>query len=284
MADITCFGLGLMGSALAGALLRGGHDVAVWNRSAAKVQPLVDLGAIHAKTVSDGIAASAILLVCIDNYETTRNLFGADHSKLLRGKTVVQLSTGTPKEAREAEVRFRAQGADYLDGAILAGPSAIGLATTKLLYAGQRTVFERCQKLLLSLGGDTRFVGEKVGSASALDLAWLSEVYGTFAGAAHGVTICRAEGVDLAHYSAVFPEDNSGRYLIDVVRSDNYGDPGARLSVWNAALTRIREQATDSAISSEVPDFVASILDRAEAEGYGDEHIAAMVKVLGRPG
>ena len=282
MADITCFGLGLMGSALAGALLRGGHDVAVWNRSAAKAQPLLELGAKHAETISGGMAASANLLVCVDNYETTRSLFGADHSKLLRGKTVVQLSTGTPKEAREAEAWFRSQGADYLDGAILAGPAAIGSATTTLLYAGQPAVFERGQKLLLSLGGDTRFVGEKVGSASALDLAWLSEVYGAFAGAAHGVTICRAEGVDLAHYSAVFPEDNSGRYLIDVVRSENYSDPGARLSVWNDALTRIRDQAADSAIGSEVPDFVAGILDRAEAEGHGDEHIAAMVKVLRR--
>ncbi len=282
MADITCFGLGLMGSALAGALLKGRHDVAVWNRSSAKVQPLLDMGAKHAETISGGMAASAILLVCVDNYETTRNLFGADNSRLLRGKTVVQLSTGTPKEAREAETWFHSQGADYLDGAILAGPAAIGLATTTLLYAGQPAVFERCQTVLLSLGGDTRFVGENAGSASALDLAWLSEVYGAFAGAAHGVTICRAEGVDLSHYSAVFPENNSGRYLIDVVRSENYSNPGARLSVWNAALTRIRNQAADSAIGSEVPDFVASILDRAEAEGYGDEHIAAMVKVLRR--
>lgn len=282
MADITCFGLGLMGSALAGALFRGRHDVAVWNRSPAKVQPLVNLGAQYAETISGGIAASAILLVCVDNYETTRNLFGADNTKLLPGKTVVQLSTGTPREAREAETWFHSQGAEYLDGAILAGPSAIGSATAKLLYAGRPAVFERCQKLLLSLGGDTRFVGEKAGSASALDLAWLSEVYGAFAGAAHGVTICRAEGVDLSHYSAVFPENNSGRYLIDVVRSENYSDPGARLSVWNAALTRIRDQASDSGGSSEVPDFVAGILDRAEAEGHGDEHIAAMVKVLRR--
>jgi hypothetical protein len=72
--------------------------------------------------------------------------------------------------------------------------------------------------------------------------------------------------------------------LIDVVKKNAFANPEATLIVWNAALRRIREHAQDAAINSEVPTFVASILDRAEAAGHGEEHIAAMVKVLRQRG
>jgi 3-hydroxyisobutyrate dehydrogenase-like beta-hydroxyacid dehydrogenase len=52
MSDISVFGLGLMGSALASALIGGGHGVSVWNRTPAKAQPLVELGVVHAGSVA----------------------------------------------------------------------------------------------------------------------------------------------------------------------------------------------------------------------------------------
>jgi len=52
MSDISTLGLGLMGSALARSLVNGGHDVTVWNRSPAKIQPLVDAGAAPAASVA----------------------------------------------------------------------------------------------------------------------------------------------------------------------------------------------------------------------------------------
>jgi hypothetical protein len=71
-----------------------------------------------------------------------------------------------------------------------------------------------------------------------------------------------------------------GLWIIETVKEDDFGDPTATLSVWNAAVRRVRTHARDAEINSEVPDFVAGILDRAESAGHGAEHIAAMVKVL----
>jgi 3-hydroxyisobutyrate dehydrogenase-like beta-hydroxyacid dehydrogenase len=281
MTDVSAFGLGRMGSALARCLLAAGHDVTVWNRSAAKADPLVQRGAVAAESLSTAVAASPVILVCIDSYQSTRALFEAPaNAGLLSGRTIVQLSTGSPAAARGAEAWFTAAGARYLDGAILAGPSAIGAPATTILYAGQRMAFDGCRGLLGALGGDTRFVGERVGSAASIDFAWLSKLYGALAGAAHGIVICEAEGVDLELYSTVFPDNDGARWMIDVVRKGGFANPGATLTVWNAALQRLCDQARDAGISSEVPDFVAGILDRAEAAGHGDEHIAAMVKVL----
>ena len=195
---------------------------------------------------------------------------------------MVQLTTGTPREARTSGLWFRGLGADYLDAAILAGPARIGLPSTTILYAGQRHAFEDHQDTLLALAGDSRFVGEDDGAAAALDLAWLSKLYGTFVGAAHGVVLCEFEGVDLASYASLFGETDSARWLIDVIRNGCFTNPDATLSVWNTALHRIIDSATDKGTSDEVPIFIAGILDRAEAEGLGNQHIAALVKILRR--
>lgn len=285
MSDISTLGLGLMGSALARALVQGGHDVTVWNRSPAKMQPLVDVGAARAASVAAAVAASPVVLVNIDDYPSTRALFeGADVVEKLSGRVVVQLSTGTPQEARAFEAWFGSQGADYLDGALLCYPEDIGTPSATIMFSGRRSVFDRCEALLTSLGGDTRFVGERVGSAAALDLAWLSSLYGAFVGAAHGVVLCESEGVDLGVYATVGVNDEA-RWIIEIMKEDDFGDPTATLTVWNAALRRIRDHARVAEINSEVPDFVAGILDRAETAGHGAEHIAAMVKVLrGTPG
>jgi 3-hydroxyisobutyrate dehydrogenase-like beta-hydroxyacid dehydrogenase len=284
MSDISALGLGRMGSALARALINGGHNVTVWNRSPAKALPLVELGATLAGSVATAVESSPVILICVDNYQVTRTMFESpDAVRKLSGRIVVQLSTGTPKEARESEAWFVAHGAQYLDGAILAGPNAIGTPNSTILYSGWRDAFERCNDLLKSFGDDVRFVGDKIGSAAALDLAWLSKLFGTYAGVAHGAILCESEGVDLDLYSKVFMEKDSARWMIDVIGMNAFKNPGATLGVWNAALQRIRDQASDKEINCEVPDFVAGILSRAIAAGHGDEHVAAMVKVFRSP-
>jgi len=77
MSDISTLGLGLMGSALARSLVDGGHDVTVWNRTPAKMQPLVDVGAAPADSVAEAVEASPVVLVNIDDYPSTRALLDA---------------------------------------------------------------------------------------------------------------------------------------------------------------------------------------------------------------
>ena len=120
----------------------------------------------------------------------------------------------------------------------------------------------------MSFGEDVRFVGEKIGSAAALDLAWLSKLFGMYVGVAHGATLCESEGVDINLYSKVFIEKDSALWMIDFIGNNAFKNPGATLGAWNTALQRIRDQASDKEINCEVPDFVAGILSRAIAAGH----------------
>ena len=119
MSEISMIGLGAMGSALARAFLEAGHGLTVWNRTAQKMVPLVELGAEGAESVPEAVQASPLIMVCIDNYAATNQLLRNDDVvPNLTGRTVIQLSTGTPKEARDSESWLKNCGADYLDGAI----------------------------------------------------------------------------------------------------------------------------------------------------------------------
>jgi len=112
MSEISVIGLGAMGSALARALLEAGHDVTVWNRTPQKMEPLAALGAEGAQSVAVAVQASPVIMVCVDNYAATnQQLAGDDVVPHLSGRTVIQLSTGTPKEARDSEAWFNLESA-----------------------------------------------------------------------------------------------------------------------------------------------------------------------------
>ena len=208
MSDITAIGLGLMGSALARAIHRAGHDLTVWNRSPAKMQPFIDDGVAAAPDVVSAISASPVILICIDNYAVTNAIMQSNHVEPhLRGRTVVQLSTGTPKEARDASRWMATRDVAYLDGAILTGPDRIGTNEAQILLAGDEAAHKRAGGLLECLGGAVRYLGSNVGAASALDLAWLTTCYGRFMAIIHAANLCKSEDVGLEDIISLFADD-----------------------------------------------------------------------------
>lgn len=269
-----------MGSALTRALIASGHHVTVWKRSADKAAAFASSGVRVATGVEDAVRASPIVTVCIDSYASTLTLL-QPLERHLAGKTVIQLTTGSPQAARDSERWFRERGADYLDGAILAGPPAIG-KDALIVAAGAAVAFERCKPFLTALAGDLRYVGANIGAAPALDLAWLSEYFGLFLGVIHGVHLCKSEGVPLDQYAALAAEGSPNRWLLDIVASGQYDNPPNTLVVWHAALQRIQDHAREAGLNCEIPDFAATFFQRAIAAGFGEEHVAALVKVSAR--
>ena len=282
MHDISVIGLGLMGAALARNLKRAGHNLIVWNRSASRLKPFRDEGIPCAQDLRSAVLASEIILVCIDNYASTRAMLDTPEiSPLLRGKTIVQLSSGTPKEASEASDWVHGHGAAYLDGAILAGPSSIGTDRAKILLSGDEDACARSIRMLECLGQQTvRFLGSTVGAASALDLAWLMASYGNFITAIHAANLCKSEGVEVEEFIALVPHNPPLQRNAKVIQDESYDDFTASLRVWGEALEHIRQQGRDAGINTEIPDFIGGLFERAMAEGHAETNVMSLVKIL----
>src|SRR4051794_22131996 len=189
MADISVLGLGSMGSALAAALQRADRRLCVWNRTAAKMERFVEGGADGAPSAAAAIRSSPVVLVCVDDYRVTREILEGAGAELAN-RTLVQVSTGNPREAREAAAWVGERGGSYIDGAILGGPGSIGTEQALLLFGGPGAAYCRCEPTLRCLGGQVRYLGENVAAPAALDLAWLCQRFGLFVGVAHGARIC----------------------------------------------------------------------------------------------
>ncbi len=280
MSEISAIGLGLMGAALVQALHGAGHGLTVWNRTPEKMRPFIDAGVDAAGSAAEAVDSSPVILLCIDNYAISNELLSSPEiASRLPGKTVIQLSTGTPREAQETADWMREQGVSYLDGAILAGPNDIGSDNSTILVCGDEDIHAACANLLARLGR-VRYLGPNIRAASALDLAWLCAAYGRFMAVAQAALICDSESVGMDEFAHLFAENSLTRRNAGVVHEQSFADCTATLKVWRAALMRIQQQGRDAGINTDFPDHVADILQRAESAGHGEQHVMAMIKVM----
>ncbi len=282
MSELTLVGLGAMGSAIARALLAKDVSLTVWNRSASKTEELVALGATIAQSLHRAIEASPRTMICIHGYANTRKLLDdPEIIPLLSGRTIIQMSTGTPAEARDAEDWVQQHGGNYIDCSIMVYPPSIGEAEGQLLVAGPRELYDDAISYIGYLGGDVRYLGPTIGAAAALDMAVVSRLVANTVAIVYGIHICEAEGVSLSNYAGMFAEGDRARHLARVVASGNYTDDiAATVGTSIEAATAIRDMAAELGINTELPDFILSLYQRAAAAGYREKDNASLIEVF----
>lgn len=165
---VAVLGLGGMGAALAGALLKNGHEVTVWNRSPERAAGLAQRGATVAPTAADAATASPLVLLCVTDFAATSAVLD-QVGPAIAGRVLVNLTTATPAEATRTAERARERGAEYLGGAVPSVAAQIGTGEATLLYGGDRAVFERHEPTLAVLG-EPRLVGTDPAAAARYDL------------------------------------------------------------------------------------------------------------------
>jgi len=282
---VTVIGLGDMGSALARAFLANRHRVAVWNRTAAKATSLVQAGAQQAKSVEDAVTAGGVVVVCVLDYAVSESLLASPAvAEKLRGKTLVQLTSGTPRLAREAEAWAQRHEISYLDGAIVSYPSGVGTPDCTILYAGRQKVFEAHKQLLGSLGGNSMYLGERIGSASALDASLLTFGFTAELGFLHGAALCEAEGIPIDSCS------EAANAVMALVAADmlkaaamipkaNYAGE-ASLQVAASAFSNILRFSDEAGVDRAGSDLLVALVKRAIDAGYGGDEFPAIFEVL----
>lgn len=293
---VTVIGLGLMGSALARAFRDAGHHLTVWNRSAAKAAPFEGSARI-AGSVRDAVAASATVVVSLLDYGAANSLLRtADVESALEGRTVVQLTTGTPADARDSQLWAGRNGASYLDGAIAGYPRTVGTDANEILYAGDAAVFDDRRDVLAALGGKATFCGEDAGAAATLDLATLEFAYARAAGLLHAAALCAAESLPLEVF---FTAAGAPPELLEFVTRHDFSEERAQmeaavaaqamtrprtypestdatLAVHTAAIAQIVRASRDAGIDSAFPQALRDTYQRAVARGHATHDLPSL--------
>ena len=281
MSKVTVIGLGNMGSALARVLQESGRAVTVWNRSPEKAASLVARGALLAPGAAAAITASPIILVCVTNY-TAANRILREVGTELSGRVIVQLTTGSPQEARASEAWAHEHGAEYLDCAITGSPGSIGTPGAHILVAGREVAFQKAEPVLRVLASNLEYKGESIGLASAWEMVFLMHYYGMFLSLFHSVQICQAEGIPLEEYITLLGQQGKSyeKWLCENIQSGNYQETSAPLELWAGGIKQIARHARDSDIDAEFPRLAARLFQKAMDAGYAREEVSALFKVL----
>ena len=282
MSEITLVGLGAMGSSIASTLLKNNFDLTVWNRSSEKMGPVIKQGAKAASSVEEAISVSPVIMICIHGYSAIQELLSAPGiSAQLNGKTIIQLSTGTPTEVRSLGEWVHQQSCKYLDGSIMVYPENVGKQAGQLLFSGDKQAYETCARIVDALGGDVRYLGEVVGAAAALDLAVLSRLTVITIGVVQGALICEREDVSLEQFANMFPEGDRARSLALSIHNQNYDENiSASVEVAVSCVSTIKRLTEDLQIKCELSDFLLNYYNRAITAGYGQQDTASLIEIL----
>lgn len=283
---VTVIGLGNLGRALASAFLDQGYRTTVWNRSPAKADDLVARGAHRAATVAEALAAGELVIVCVLDYDTVRALL-TPAADALRGRVLLNLTSGTPEPARELAAWVTSQEADYLDGAVYAIPQTIGTSDAFVLYSGSSTVFETYREQLDLLGGPT-FVGTDPGLASLYDVALLSGMYGMFAGFFQSVAVADLAQIKAADITALLvPWLNGAAAALPgfaaEIDSGDYATETSNLDINAVGLANMLTATKAQGIGVDLLTPLQTLFERQIAEGHGAASLARAIESLRAP-
>ncbi|SFB56231.1 3-hydroxyisobutyrate dehydrogenase [Amycolatopsis marina] len=281
-AAVSVLGLGAMGSALAEALLAAGHPTTVWNRSPAKADPLVAMGAVRAATAAEAISVNRLVVVCLLDYRSVHEVLD-DVAGKLAGKTLVNLTNGTPGQAEEFARWAAEHGADYLDGGIMAVPPMIATPDAFLLYSGSSGAFDEYRETLDALG-ESVFLGTEPGQAALHDLSLLSGMYGMIAGILHSFALIGADRAETfapllrrwlttmtAYVDGAAAQITEGDYTLGVV---------SNLAMQAEGYVNILRVAEEENVTPVLLAPLGPLMQRRVADGYGHEDITGLVELL----
>ncbi|MCS7025746.1 MAG: NAD(P)-dependent oxidoreductase [Bryobacteraceae bacterium] len=278
--QISVVGLGLMGTALSARLLEHGWQVAVWNRTVAKAEPVLAKGARW----TDRPFAADLVLISLYTSEIVEQVLQQHKADLHVGQVLIDTTTAEPEHSADLGRRLAARHIAYLDAPISGSSEQARQGEATLIVGGDRAVFDLCAELWGVLAARVFYSGA-CGSAARMKLISNLVLGLNRAALAEGLAFAEALGVEPSSaleilrgsmaYSRTM--DVKGRKMID----RNY-EPQARLSQHLKDVRLMQEAARQAGVELPLTATHQKLLEQAEAQGYGALDNSAIFEVLRR--
>jgi 3-hydroxyisobutyrate dehydrogenase len=191
-------GLGIMGRPMAENLIRAGHPLVVFNRTKARADALVALGARAAASPAEVARAAPIVIVMVTDSPDVEEVVagpGGIIEGVRPGSIVVDMSTIAPATERRLAARLRERGADLVDAPVSGGDVGARNATLAIMMGGEPASVARVQPVLTRLGRSLTHCGP-VGSGQLAKLSNQILVGVTLLAVSEAISFARRNGLD----------------------------------------------------------------------------------------
>ena len=151
-------GTGRMGYAMAERLAKGGCDIAVWNRTKEKAQPLEKYGAKVVNQLED-LSTKDILFVMVSTIDDVKEVIGKALAKG-KPKMVVECSSISLDGSAELRQMLKAKGVEYLAAPVSGNAKVIKAGKLTFVVSGPKSAYEKAKPYLDMMGVGSSYVGE----------------------------------------------------------------------------------------------------------------------------
>ena len=285
---IALLGIGLMGLPMGRHLCKTGHEIHVWNRTASKVQPLVELGAKAHTTPGEAVANADVVITMLDHGGIVAHVLFelGTAERLQRGTLLIDMSSIKPAEARDHAARLSERGVDYLDAPVSGGTIGAENATLAIMAGGKPAVYERAKPFLALFGRPTH-VGP-VGSGQLAKLANQMIVGITIGAVAEALLMCEKGGADMARVKEAITGGFADSRILQVhgqrmVERDFA--PRGKMSVQLKDMRNALSTASEIGFDAPITALFAQLYAEGVEHGLADlDHSGLFVEMASRNG
>ncbi len=278
-------GLGIMGRAMAGNLLRAGHTVVVWNRTTARCDPLLELGAARASTPSEVTRSCPVTFAMVSDPTAAWELCfgeGGALEGLGDGRGYVDSSTVDPDTAAGIGSAVHEIGGRFLEAPVSGSRGPAEEGTLVFLAAGDEGLYAEVTPALEAMGSRSVFLGE-AGNGARMKLV-INMVMGTMLAGL-------GEGLALAERVGLRPDDLFDVLAAGAMANALFAAKGPAMAAGDYTVSfPLRHAQKDLRLALSVGDLHAQALPvaaaanelykRARDLGAGDEDICAVDRAI----
>ena len=281
---IGFIGLGIMGSPMAGHLIKGGHELYLHTRG--EVPKLLLEAGGRACASGKEVAANAEIIITMvpDTPDVEAALFAAGGvaEGLTKGKTVVDMSSIAPVETKAFARRINELGCDYLDAPVSGGDVGAKNAALSIMVGGKEAAFERVKPVFALIGPNITLIGDN-GAGQTCKVANQIVVELTIEAVAEGLLFASKTGADPAKVREALLGGLATSRILDILGErmiKRSFDPGFRIALHQKDLNLALSSARKLGVSLPNTATCQELFNACVAHGGAAWDHSGMVRAL----
>lgn len=278
---IAFLGTGQMGLAIVGLLLKNGHELVVWNRTASRLEPLLQLGARQANSPIEAVKESDVVFsMLMDDAALEAVVLGNDGflDALPEGAVHVSLSTISVQLSQRLTVEHTTRKRDFVAAPVFGRPNVAAEGKLWIVTAGKQEAVAKVRPLLETFSRGITIVGEKPYKAHALKIGGNFLITAMIASLSEGFVYAESQSIDPALYieavnAALFQSPFYTAYSKVMLHPPE--KPGATIALGQKDMRLFREAAIATNTRTPLADHFQEQLHQAGEAGLRDHDWAA---------
>jgi 3-hydroxyisobutyrate dehydrogenase-like beta-hydroxyacid dehydrogenase len=283
---VAFIGLGVMGFPMAGHLANAGHEVTVYNRTAAKVDSwLKTYSGTRADTPAAAASGAELIFSCVGNDDDVRSVTIGEQgafAALAKGAVFVDHTTASASLARELAQSAGQAGFEFLDAPVSGGQAGAENGQLTIMVGGDAAAFERAKPVMDSYGRAVTLMGQ-VGNGQLTKMVNQICIAGLVQGLSEGLNFATRAGLDAKLVLEVISKgaaqswqmENRGHTMVDDQFEFGFAVDWMRKDL-SICLAEARDSGARLPVTALVDQFYATVQER----GGGRWDTSSLIRLL----